>query len=368
MRFHIVSLPHTEATGQYIACAYTQKVAKFCRMMHGRGHEVFLYAGEQNSAPCTEHVTVVTRQQQRQWFGEHNPAKLPTLAFRGGLPAWVSMNTAASIAIRQRAKPRDFVCLIGGNCQKPIADALPDLMSVEYGIGYEGVFSPYRCFESHAWRHYIYGRLGETNGANFDTVIPNYFDPAEFHISPNKDDYCLFIGRLVARKGAQIAVEATRRAGVRLLLAGQGVTYQDNGRIVADEITLEGDHIEHVGPVDAERRSRLMACARAVFVPTVYLEPFGGVAVEAQLCGTPVITSDYGAFPETVVHGVTGFRCNTLADYVEAIGKVDQLDPAAIRRHAMQYSLDAIAPQYEAWFERLSTLWGDGWYAERRAP
>ena len=42
-----------------------------------------------------------------------------------------------------------------------------------------------------------------------------------------------------------------------------------------------------VGPLE---RAELLRNAKAVLMPTYYLEPFGGVNVEAQLCGTPVIT------------------------------------------------------------------------------
>jgi glycosyltransferase involved in cell wall biosynthesis len=70
-----------------------------------------------------------------------------------------------------------------------------------------------------------------------------------------------------------------------------------------------------------------MSRAKAVFVPTQYFEPFGGVAVEAQMCGTPVISSDFGVFNETVLHGITGYRCRTLDQYVWAINNVHKLDP-----------------------------------------
>ena len=44
MRFHVVSLPHTQATAEFSACACTMKVIGFCRMMKSLGHTVFLYA------------------------------------------------------------------------------------------------------------------------------------------------------------------------------------------------------------------------------------------------------------------------------------------------------------------------------------
>jgi len=76
-----------------------------------------------------------------------------------------------------------------GNYQKPIADAVK-LLSIEPGISYTGVFSSNRVFESYAWMHYFYGLLGVDDGAWYDAVIPNYFDPADFPYQPIKQDYC----------------------------------------------------------------------------------------------------------------------------------------------------------------------------------
>lgn len=114
-----------------------------------------------------------------------------------------------------------------------------------------------------------------------------------------------------------------------------------------------------------------MAGAKAVFVPTIYVEPFGNVAVEAQGCGTPVITTDWGAFTETVIDGVTGFRCHTFGEFKRAVEKAHTLNSYAIRQHAIRnYSLEVIGEKYERYFERLSLLWNadpvnGGWYEGR---
>jgi glycosyltransferase involved in cell wall biosynthesis len=108
-----------------------------------------------------------------------------------------------------------------------------------------------------------------------------------------------------------------------------------------------------------------MGNAIATFVPTLYLEPFGNVNIESQACGTPVITTDWGAFTETVVEGVTGFRCRSVEEFILATQNVKNLDRKAIRDRAVSlYSVDVIAKQYEKYFNRLMTLWGDGWYTE----
>ena len=127
---------------------------------------------------------------------------------------------------------------------------------------------------------------------------------------------------------------------------------------------LEGLDIEHVGYVEPKERSVLLAKAKCLMCPTLYVEPFGGVNVEAQITGIPVITTDWGAFAETVKHGVSGFRCRTLEQFIWALKNVDSLDRKRIRFEACSnYSLTKVASMYEEYFGMLKTVkFGSGFY------
>lgn len=360
---HLVGLPHTETIPDFATCAYTQKVGKLAKMLTEAGTRVILYAGEQNSYPCAEHVTLVTRKEQKAWFGKPDLNDLE----RGGFdweqesPWWKAMNGRAAAAILSRANQQDLVLLSAGWSQKPIADALASMLCVELGVGYQGFFT-HAAFESEAWRHHAYGLKGVTDGRWFDTVIPNFFDSEDFpHLNDGDGDYLLYVGRLVARKGVQVAARIADEVGMRLVVAGPGGKWK-KGKIVCPELTISGSRLEYVGPVGPAARAKLMAGARALLAPTQYIEPFGGVAVEAMMCGTPAITTDFGAFTETVQEGVSGFRFHTLAEGCEAVERAAMLAPKGIRNYAhRRYSLQSIAPLYERWFQRLDTLWGDGW-------
>ncbi len=140
MRFHIVALPHTQVTKEFAGCAFTEKVRRFCIMMHNLGHEVFLYAGETVEAPVTELITCVADSKRKEAV-----ATVPhytQFPFNG--PLWDEFNANAIKAIGKRIQKQDFICLIGGSAQKPIADAFPAHLSVEFGVGYGGVFAKYR--------------------------------------------------------------------------------------------------------------------------------------------------------------------------------------------------------------------------------
>lgn len=350
MRFHVAALPHTHTTTEFLSCAYTAKVINFCRMMKDRGHTVFLYGGEKNEAPCDEHIVCVSEEAR---LNHLNGGSFVAASFDYTLPFWQRANAKVVEEIQKRAEQQDFICVIGGYAQKQIADALPHMITVEFGVGYGGTFSKYRVFESYAWMHTCYGaatmgKPHDADGSWWDTVIPGYLDPAMFPFRDKKDDYFMFIGRLIDRKGFRIASDVAFDLDTRLVVCGEGTP------------PVGCDYRGVVGP---EERGRLLAGAKAVFVPTIYVEPFGNVNIEAQACGTPVITTDWGAFTETVIDGVTGFRCRTFGEFKRAAMNAQDLNPHVIREHAVQnYSLPVIGRKYENYFQRLLTLWDKGWY------
>lgn len=343
MRFHVPALPGQPTIAANSHCAYTQKIRKFAEMMTARGHEVFVYTGADRDCdqPADRYVEAYSTPQPVPFEQE----------------AWRIANVRAAAAIAEREEPGDFLCLIAGRCQEKLTQLLPDLRAVEFGIGYGGSFAEFRVFESYAWMHATYAaqdgpNIHDANGRFYDAVIPNYFDSTEFPAGDGEGQYLLYVGRMAARKGVELAAQVAERAGISLLLAG-----------------AEGDakpgYGEWIGPVGPEDRARLMGGARALIAPTYYLEPFGGVVVEAQMCGTPVITTDWGAFPETVDQGVSGYRCRSMAEFLDAVQFVGEMDRGVIRRRAIgRWATGPVSAEYEEYFLRLRTLQGEGFYDE----
>lgn len=322
---------------------------RFTRLLKELGHTVILYASEENDAPCDELVTVITKEEGETLLGV-NETPYQYAYIEAWSPIYQLANARTIKEIAKRKETRDFMCVIGGASQESVAKAHPEMPCIEYSIGYEGSFSPYRVFESHAWRHVTYGKQGITDGRFYDTVIPCFFDPTEFPFKAEKEPFVLYVGRLVPRKGVEIACRAAQAAGVPLRVIGHG------------DQALVTHGAEYLGALSLADRNEWMARARAVLCPTLYLEPFNCVAVEAQFCGTPVIATDWGGFTETIEQGVSGFRCNYLGEFAEAIHQTRTLDPQRIRRRAeATYSIAAVKPAYHAYFDRIATLWDHGW-------
>lgn len=341
MTVHLLGLPHTDVDSTWSTCAFTQKVRTLAAMLDAEGHDVTVYGSDIHDH-AGDHVTVHDDTDRRRWFGDTDFRT--TVMDRWD---WHDFNQRCAAAIRDRWQPGDVVSLTMGLAHKAVADLLPGVRCAELGIGYEASFADFRVFESYAWLHHTYGRQGINDGRYYDTVIPNAFDPDDFTTGPDQG-YVLYLGRMTERKGLEVVREVAKRH--RVLTAGQG-----DARV---------DGAEHLGPIGPVERREVLAGATCLILPTSYIEPFGGVVVEAQMSGVPAITSDWGAFPELIDQGVSGFRCRRLDQYLAAIDAAQKLRGPELRDRAIgRWSLDAVAPLYTAYLEHLATLDGDGWYS-----
>lgn len=386
MRLHILGLDHLPTTPEILSCAYTQKIIKLIKMCLMKNHEVFYYGTEGTNIgvtnPLYHFIEVGKTFEREQTYGKYD--------YKSSFFRTSPINNQKNISrenfnkrtieyINSNKQSTDLLLMTMGNWHNQIKNAV-GLISIESGIGYEGIVfdSKGKVFESYAWMHYLYGKYGIKDGNWWDCVIPNYFDLSQFSfvekpknsgpIGQYKDgfeNYYLFTGRLIYRKGLDVAAQVARINKKTLIVAGQGnlVSRQQNLNINKKEFP----NVIHVGAVNADERNRLMGNALVSFAPTYYIEPFGGVNVESQLCGTPVITTDWGAYPETIQHGKTGYRCRTFEQFVWAAEAAKDLDRKYIREYAKNnYSMERCADMYDEYFHQMQCFNNDGiWYYDR---
>lgn len=190
---------------------------------------------------------------------------------------------------------------------------------------------------------------------SFAGVIYNAVDVSSFDYCEDKDDYLLFLSRMSPQKGPDLAIEAARRLGRRLIMAGKIDPYWDGDyfqRVVQPHI--DGRLVEFVGEADFRLKRALYARASCLLVPIVWPEPFGLVMVEAMASGTPVIAFNAGAAPEIVVDGETGYVVEDVDGMVEAVRRLDSISPRRCRQHAEQrFGVSRMVDDYLRMYEGI---------------
>jgi glycosyltransferase involved in cell wall biosynthesis len=128
-------------------------------------------------------------------------------------------------------------------------------------------------------------------------------DPVRVHVVPHvvrafaersraaAGEHALVAARLAPEKGVDLAVQACARAGLELVVAGDGPQ--------AGALRAAGG-ARFVGRVSAGELADLRARAALAIVPSRSAETFGLAAAEAMADGVPVVASAVGALPELV--------------------------------------------------------------------
>ncbi len=175
------------------------------------------------------------------------------------------------------------------------------------------------------------------------------------------------VGRLVPRKGMDIAIRAMRdlaalgRDDVELVIVGGSGTsaLEDDPeaqrlRTLAAELGV-GDRVVLRGQVSRAEMPAVLRSADAVVCAPWY-EPFGIVPLEAMACGVPVIAAAVGGLVDTVVDGKTGLHvpprdpgavAAAIAEMVSDPAWATELGGNGYRRVKARYSWSRIAADTE---------------------
>jgi glycosyltransferase involved in cell wall biosynthesis len=200
-------------------------------------------------------------------------------------------------------------------------------------------------------------RMGGNHGGRWQ-AIHNFVDTKSYRFSPSvpADAPLVFLSRIESIKGTHLAIEIAKRAGRRLLIAGNHADSGAEGEYWATRIKPElgRNGIDYVGPLDDPSKIEFLGSAAAMVVPIQWDEPFGIVFAEALACGTPVITCPRGAATEIIRDSVEGFFIRDAEQGCRAVAQIAAIDRNQCRARAEQaFSVSAIVPQYEALYKAL---------------
>jgi glycosyltransferase involved in cell wall biosynthesis len=188
------------------------------------------------------------------------------------------------------------------------------------------------------------------------TVIHPFLDPGKFpETFAEPKDYYLIVSAFAPYKRIDLAVEAFRRLGLRLVVVGKG---QDEAKL--RRLAKGAAHIEFHGGLSNESLGELYRKAKAFLFPG--LEDFGITPLESLYNGRPVIAYGRGGLLDTVTEE-TGlfFREQTVESLVEAVERFERegarFQPEACRRRALEFTREHFRERYGSFLaERLRSF------------
>ena len=354
MRLHLPAIPHTITSSEFSHCAFTGKVLRFAPMMRSRGYVVIHYGVEGSELGG---VDLLSREEWERLRMESHRELYPDreITARGfvgdlanvGTPLYKEFNRRLRAALLEHYRKGDIVCLPFGEAHREAIEGL-GLLAVESGIGYPQSFLPFRIFESHAQKAWACGRE-QVPPHNYWFVVPSYYDVSEWPVGTPTKPLAGYFGRICRIKGLDVVCEVARRfPHIDFVICGQG----------EDTFTHQSVNLRYQPPLHGRERGIWLSQLTCLLAPNIYLEPFCGVNVEAQLCGTPVIAPESGAFVETVEQFKTGLLCHTLADYCKGVQMAldGHFDRRYIHKRAQRYDMYEVAKQYDYAFKCIADL------------
>jgi glycosyltransferase involved in cell wall biosynthesis len=155
--------------------------------------------------------------------------------------------------------------------------------------------------------------------------------------------YALVVSRLAPEKGVDVAIAACQRAGVPLVIAGEGPLLSELRRQAG------AADVRFVGFAAGTQLAELRRGAALALVPSRSGETFGMAAVEAMAAGVPVAGSGVGALGELLEEEGAAAPGDVagLARAIERLWGDERAGERGLRRARALCSPDVLAPELE---------------------
>ena len=188
----------------------------------------------------------------------------------------------------------------------------------------------------------------------FVKTIYHGIDISKLKFNPNGGDYFVWFGRFAENKGAHIAIKIAKKLGLKLLLAGKAVS-PENKKYLEENIKPSlTKNIKFIGEITEKEKPAFLGNAKAFLYPLQWEEPFGITMIEAQACGTPVVSFARGSVPEVVKDKKTGFVVKTENEMLKAVKNVSKISRKECRKWTEDnFTIQKMTEKYEEVYYQL---------------
>jgi glycosyltransferase involved in cell wall biosynthesis len=324
------------------AYAGTERVvAALAQHLHERGHDVTLFASGDSDVPCRL-VPVIEQSLWASGYQGDGRQYAPAIV----AAAWrdadqfdvIHSHIDSGGFVFARHGPTPVVTTLHNRLD---TEGMPDLLRHFSDIPLVAISDSQRRWSP---------------DANWVATIHHGLARRESLASEQPGAYLVAVGRLTWEKGIEEAIDVARSTGLPLKIAGKA--HEDIEREMLERVVepavAEGvaEYLGELGPND---RDALLAGALATLMLGAWPEPFGLVAIESMVTGTPVIGRRAGGLTETIEHGATGFLVDDLLEARTAVERAATLDRVEIRYRALaRFSPSKMVERYEAVYRDVS--------------